>query len=126
MGVGDIYQSKSDVQTTTTCVLNFLLCVRIARFELLPVKELAMVSGQSSASESTLYGGETSIPSPSIPWAAAFHSPEFATGLQAAITQALHQSSAPIDQSAGLGRTGGILLTRLGLLRGRSISYRLR
>jgi hypothetical protein len=36
----------------------------------------------------------------------AFQSPEFATGLQAAITQALRQSSAPIDQNAGLEELG--------------------
>ena len=36
----------------------------------------------------------------------AFQSPEFSMGLQAAITQALRQSSAPIDQSAGLEELG--------------------
>ncbi|CAB3979204.1 Hypothetical predicted protein, partial [Paramuricea clavata] len=65
-----------------------------------------MASGQSSVAESTPNGRETNTPSPPIPWAAAFKSPEFATGLQAAITQALHQSSAPIDQSAGLKELG--------------------
>jgi hypothetical protein len=70
------------------------------------LQELAIASGQSSASESTPNGGETSTPSPSIPWAVAFQSPEFATGLQAAIAQALRQSSAPIDQSASLEELG--------------------
>ncbi|CAB4012889.1 Hypothetical predicted protein, partial [Paramuricea clavata] len=65
-----------------------------------------MASDQSSASESTPNGGETRTPSPSIQWAAAFQSPEFTTGLQAAITQALRQSRAPIDQSASLEELG--------------------
>jgi hypothetical protein len=65
-----------------------------------------MASDQSSASESTPNGGETRTPSPSIQWAAAFQSPEFTTGLQAAITQALRQSRGPIDQGASLEELG--------------------
>jgi hypothetical protein len=31
MGVGDIYHSKSDVQTTTTCVLNFFCTLSLVQ-----------------------------------------------------------------------------------------------